>query len=503
MTRKTSKSASKIIRRIAIVAVSIIVIGSGVFIYLRMTSQNSTTGSNTNSLQTAKATVGDLILFASGTGTIQPAAQSNLSFNTDGQVSEINVKVGDRVKAGQILAQLDDTNAKISLAQAQDAMDKLTSPAAIATAEQTLADGQASLVSAKATLEHFISPEVLYWEEQVADRQQIASDAQAADQANPSDATQQKAAAAKTSLKYAQDMLVHFQNVYKYDYIPATFTQYRTIRTRTGTRTEVIQVEDTTTGKMVDLIYAPTQGEIGAARAAYESAKASIAEAQTYLDVIKGADIPEGATGANLVTYLKTKDALETAQYNLKAIELIAPIDGTVSAININVGDLATTGSSVLTISNLDQPYVLDAYIDAKDWGQIRIGYEVDATFNILPDQSFKGAVTNVYPTLDTTSANSTLVHFTARLNGPISYNLPAGSSTSVNVVGGRAENVVLVPVEALHAVGDGQYALFVMENGKIRLRVVQVGLMDLTKAEIISDLKASDIVTTGVVKTK
>ena len=43
-----------------------------------------------------------------------------------------------------------------------------------------------------------------------------------------------------------------------------------------------------------------------------------------------------------------------------------------------------------ITISNLDQPYALDAYLDAEDWGQVKVGYEVEVTFDILPDQVFK-----------------------------------------------------------------------------------------------------------------
>ena len=178
------------------------------------------------------------------------------------------------------------------------------------------------------------------------------------------------------------------------------------------------------------------------------------------------------------------------------------PISGTVTALDINVGDLAS-GNSVITISNLDQPYSIDAYLNAKEWGQAQAGYEVDVAFDILPDQVFKGTVTQVYPILDTTSANSALVHFTARLNDTISYDLPSGSTASVDVIGGRAENAVLVPVEALHDFGEGKYALFVMENGKLRLRLVQVGLQDLTQAEIVSGLKAGDVVSTGIVKTK
>ena len=124
-------------------------------------------------------------------------------------------------------------------------------------------------------------------------------------------------------------------------------------------------------------------------------------------------------------------------------------------------------------------------------------------SYDIIPDQVFTGTVTGVYPTLDTTSSNSALVHITARLNDAIMYELPSGSTASIDVIGGRTENAVLVPIEALHEFGDGEYALFVVENGQLRLRVVEVGLQDLTKAEIISGLKIGDTVTTGMVETK
>jgi HlyD family secretion protein len=502
-TRKSNFLSIISRRQIAIAIVLTILIGGGGYAYLRLTSSKATTATNGKTLQTAKATTGDLVLFASGTGTVSPAAESSFGFNANGQVSEISVNVGDQVEAGQVLAQLDDTDAKLALAQAQDAMNKLTSAAAIASAKQTLARAQTDFVTAKKTLEYLISPEVLYWEEKIAEREQILADAKAANQTDTSDAAKQKVTGAEASLKYAQDSLTYFQGVYESDYVPTTFTQYRTMRSPRGTRTQVIKIVDETTGEKTVLIYPPTEGEIGMARADYEQAKGSVVEAQTYLDVLNGADIPDGATGTNLVAYIKVKHALETAEYNLNATKLIAPLSGTVTALDIHTGDLVKSGSAVATISNLDQPYVLDAYLDAQDWGQVQVGYEVDVTFDILPDQIFKGTVTEVYPTLDTSSSNSALIHFTARLNSPISYELPSGSAASVEVIGGSAKNAVLVPIEALHEFSDGKYALFIIQNGKLRLHVVEVGLKDLTKAQIISGLSAGDIVTTGVVKTK
>jgi len=501
-SQKSKLLSNKAIKIVAAIILVGALIGGGFYASSLFASRSAANTANETPLQTAKATKGNLVLYANGTGTVMPSVESSFGFNTSGQVSTINVKVGYQVKAGQVLAQLEDTDAKIKFAEAQEAMDKLTSTAAVATATQALATAESNFATAKSSLEYLISPEVLYWEEQVDARGQTLADAQATAQTEPSDAAKQKVTEAQTALTYAQNQLKYFQTVYEETYVQKTFTQYQTRRGRGGTKIEVVKIVDEISGEKTDLIYPPSQGEIGMARSAYDLAKASTAEAQTYLDILNGEDISEGATGANLVTYLQTKDALETAEYNLNATKLIAPFSGTVTALNINVGDMAN-GSSAITISNIDQPYALNAYLDGKDWGQVKVGYEVDATFDILPDQVFKGTVTSIYPTLDTTSSNSTLVHITARLSDPIAYELPSGSAASVDVVGGRTENAVLVPVEALHEFEDGKYSLFVMENGKLRLRVVQVGLQDLTKAEITSGLQAGDIVTTGVVETK
>jgi HlyD family secretion protein len=490
-----------VLKLLAVILVSAGFITGSYFLYGRVFASQSSTDEETP-LQTAKATQGDLTLYANGTGSVMPAAESSFGFNTRGQVSELYIKVGDVVEAGQVLAQLEDTDARIELAEAQEAMNALTSASAIATARQTLATAQSDFDTAKEKLEFLISPEVLYWEEKVAEREQILIDTQTASQTASSDDAKQNVTDAETSLTYAQAQLKYFQTVYEETYILKNFTQYRTMNFRGKTITEVIQVEDEETGKMVDLIYPPTEGEIGLARATYDLAKATIGEAQLYLDVLNGKEIPEGSTGSNIVTYIEIKHALETAEYNLDATNLIAPIDGTVTALDMNVGDL-NNGDAVVTISNLEQPYALDAYLDAEDWGAIKIGYEVEVSFDILPDQIFTGRVTNVYPTLDTESSSSELVHITAVLNDAITYDLPSGSAASVDVVGGHAENAVLVPVEALHEIDGGKYTLFVMQNGTLRLRVVEVGLQDLTKAQIISGLNAGDIVTTGVVKTK
>ncbi|MBC7235512.1 MAG: hypothetical protein H5T69_06695 [Chloroflexi bacterium] len=80
---------------------------------------------------------------------------------------------------------------------------------------------------------------------------------------------------------------------------------------------------------------------------------------------------------------------------------------------------------------------------------------------------------------------------------------LLAGSSATVDIIAGKAENAVLVPIEALRDLGDGEYAVFVVENGEPRLRPVEIGIQDVTYVEIRSGLQPGEIVSTGIVETR
>jgi HlyD family secretion protein len=80
---------------------------------------------------------------------------------------------------------------------------------------------------------------------------------------------------------------------------------------------------------------------------------------------------------------------------------------------------------------------------------------------------------------------------------------LMIGMNAAVEVIAARAHDAVLVPVEALRELGPEEYAVFIMEGDKPRLRAVEVGLIDFTYAEVISGLNVGEIVTTGIVETE
>ncbi|MFK7804842.1 MAG: biotin/lipoyl-binding protein, partial [Anaerolineae bacterium] len=75
--------------------------------------------SNEPELQTSVVRRGDILISASGAGTVIPAEVISLSFISGGALIEVPVAVGSKVEAGEILARLDDADAQQAVAVAE------------------------------------------------------------------------------------------------------------------------------------------------------------------------------------------------------------------------------------------------------------------------------------------------------------------------------------------------------------------------------------------------
>jgi len=232
----------------------------------------------------------------------------------------------------------------------------------------------------------------------------------------------------------------------------------------------------------------PTADEIAAAQTTVRTAELALKQAQLNQE-------------ANALSLQQAQLSLQSAQADVDGTVLTAPFDGVITAINYNVGENAS--GAVMTLADMSQP-LLEVYLDESDLNMIGLGYQVEVSFDALVDQVFTGTVTQIDPTLVTSNGVS-VVRALVQLDESSfakPQTLPAGLNATVEVIGGKAENALLVPVEALREISDGQYAVFVMVDGVPELRMVEVGLMDYSFAEILSGVAEGDVVTTGVVET-
>ena len=424
----------------------------------------------TNALQTAVARQGDLVITASGTGSVVPARQINLGFDESGMLIELNVQEGDKVKAGDILARLQTNNsaetiaaqvseAELSVIKAQNDLNALYENAEISRTQalSDIATYSQEVRDAQYQLENYSMPLILQGLEAVEAVDEMQAEL---DQA-----------------------LLNFE---PYKYIEQTNSKRQSLLEALN----LAQSNYDAAVKRLDYEYV------------LQVAKANLAKARQDYDKYKDGPAADELTTAQ-VTLENARANLALAQSEKPVLGLIAPMDGTLLSVDANVGESVGTTAFII-LADLDQP-TLEVYLDETDLDKVAEGMPVNVVFDALPDRTFTGKVIRVSKSLQEVSNVQAIKAFVQldpeTMNPPIE--LPVGLSAAVDVIAGEATNAVLIPVEALRELDPGEYAVFVMENGQPRLHVVQVGLMDVTTVEIKSGLQAGDIVSTGVTQVK
>jgi multidrug efflux pump subunit AcrA (membrane-fusion protein) len=434
-------------------------------------------------MQTATIRQGDIVLYASGAGELIAASDVTVTFPVTAEITTVNYVVGDEVEAGDVLMTLETTDLVKAYTEAARAFNEIISPASIARAKQQAAEYEVEVNSNESTLKWLISGETYYWEEKL-------EEAQAALEAAQAESNQEAIAEAEALIASAESGLNRANYNYETNYVPNNFTyEDCTGSGRDQTCTEYVS--------------GPSEANIRDARYTLELNEALLAEAQDYLTLITTGDVSDEATGADITNYYNLLDAMQSAQENLEAADLAAPTSGVITELSGKVGDLSTS-SVQATITNVDTLYV-EIFLDASDWDKIDLGYDVEIIFDALPDRTFTGTVIQVDPFL-TTSGGATVIGGLVALeteDQALIEKMPLGSSAAVEVIGGRAEGVLLVPVEALREVSEGQYAVFVLEDGEPTLTMIEIGLEDIYYAEVISGLEPGEVVTTGIVETE
>jgi len=494
LTSKQGRSPSPQKKKIIWIAVplTIIILASGYIYYTKSVASQPVQGSQT---RTAVVRRGDLTVSANGSGTLIAQADASFGFDTSGQVTKVNVKVGDQVEAGQVLAQLDDRLAQMKYDEAQRNLQELYSAASIATIQKEIATAQDTEESDKEWLAYLISPDVAEAEENLAIAQQKLKDAQAAANTSPSDTADKAVQDAEQSVNYLNEVLTQAWASYNKGYLLDTFGVYENIGSRRHPNEVLATTTDPISGKTVPEVNAPSTDDLAIVRNNIAQAQETISEGQAYLDILNSGVIPDNAVGARITTLYNAQLALENAKTALDQTKLVAPISGTVTSLNLNVGEQAGT-DSVITLSQLSQPYTLDVYLDAQDWSMAKVGNKVNVAFDLLPGKTYTGTITLVYPELKS-DFESSVVHLVVQLDQAISQDLPVGTGATVSVIGGEANNVVLVPVGAVHNKGDGKYSVTVLQNGQQVEREITIGLKNDTYVEVKSGLEPREIVLT------
>ncbi|MBE9507661.1 MAG: efflux RND transporter periplasmic adaptor subunit [Chloroflexi bacterium] len=453
---------------IILIIVLLVAAGGGYVAYTRYFAPALTGEPQSPTLQTAMVYQGDILLAATGTGNLKPETEAELAFETSGVVAEVLVEIGDLVQAGDVLAMLDDTDVRLAVAEAEVQVEQAETDLALAKIEADAGLAQANLDSAQAD----------YGEA-------AALAAHSGDQLT----------SARVSLAQTVGALEEAQEDYDESWDPARDWELYIKRLSDALENE----RDATEAALEDAQY-----DLQVAQANYNLAAVEIDESAVQNTEVKVIDAQVSLASEPLelerleLALTQARLNLEAAQRNLEETTLIAPLDGTIVDVAVEVGE--TVGlDPVITLADLETP-LLRFWVEEEDFSSVAVGNPVSIVFDGLPDDTFSGEITRVDPELVTVDGTPAIQVWASvdRASRPV--NLLSGLSAEIEITSGEARDVLLVPIQALRELSPGQYAVFVVKaDGELELRPVEVGLEDFVNAEIISGLELGEVVSTGM----
>jgi RND family efflux transporter MFP subunit len=189
---------------------------------------------------------------------------------------------------------------------------------------------------------------------------------------------------------------------------------------------------------------------------------------------------------------------LEKAKQELLKTEIIAPFDGTVVAVAVKVNDQLSSFdySSKTAVHLVDTTTIrMTGVIDEIDITKVNVGQQAIISVDAVPDHKYYGHVTFVSP-FGTLQAG--VVNFPVEIyfdpDEKISL-LRGGLTATADIVIGKRENVLQVPNRAIKGL-TGDYWVDVVVNPDIAQTVkrsVKIGLQNKKSTEIISGLSEGE----------
>jgi HlyD family secretion protein len=232
--------------------------------------------------------------------------------------------------------------------------------------------------------------------------------------------------------------------------------------------------------------------------------------------------------------------SVNEAKDNLGRTIIYAPADGTISVLNVELGErvLGTqqmAGTEILRVANLNNMEV-EVDVNENDIVKIKVGDLANVEVDAYLKKQFKGVVTSISNSASTALTADQVTNFKVKVRilkesyndlivgRPLSYSpFRPGMTATVDIITKTRANVVNVPISSVVVKSDTTAVkeikiedpksdqkkaapksdkklecVFVKVGDKAKIRIIKTGIQDDTNIEVLSGLKKGDVVITG-----
>ena len=451
--KKKSKRIYWIIGIVALLAIAAIITVSVV---------NKQKASTAN-MQTQTLEKGDLLAIIGATGSVRANQSATLTWQTSGRVAFINQSTGDNVNADAPLAELAETSlpqnvilARADLVTAQRTLDNLlTSNDSQAQAQLNLANAQEAYNKTLWNRKYFNTPNV-------TNQDKI-------------DAATAAVTLAKDKVKKAQDYYARFAE--DDDSSPLKASALSSL----ANAKIALENSERTLKFYTD---SPAQQEVLISEGEVAVAKARLDSAQREWDRLKDGADPNDVAAA--------KARVSAIQATIDMATISAPFAGTITDTKLMVGDMVNPGLMAFRLDDLSRMLV-DVMVPEVDINNIRVGQDVDLTFDAISNSAYKGKVTEV-ARVGTSTAGVVNFKVTLEILDADAQVAP-GMTAAVSIVVSNVKDVLLIPNRAVRLV-DGTRVIYLLKNGISTKVEITLGASSDTISELLTgDVKPGDVI--------
>lgn len=481
-------------------------------------SGNTVTQTATD-IETAQVTTLTAISSVESSGSVEPQQQESLSWKTTGTVTTVNIKIGDRVQAGDILMAIDPATApqSVILAQAdliaaRNNLNNLLNPdpVDIANAQKTVTDAEQTLVDAQQDLKYAENPAGKGLYDAVSDAKLALETAQAnlTLTSNNSDVQAYYSAVASANQAFSryQDAKAKYDESNNktelYDLMQRMEAAYQSAlaeqqRLETKINSEVANKDDSVKKAQADYdeavanlngaLQGPDPLDLRKAQDAVAVAEAKLADArQTLNELTIGAD-PDDVAAAQAKVL--------ASEATLDSLTLKAPFAGEVIDVNYQPGDSASQSDVAVVLANRSRLHV-EVSVDETDISQIALGNPVTLSFDSLPEMTFAGLVAQIVPKGETVGG---LVKYTVRVDlETANPKILNGMTANVVIVTATTEGALAIPLNAVQLDGSTEYVNRMKADGTYEKVEIVSGQVQAGLVVVSGDLKPGETVLVG-----
>lgn len=463
----------------------------------------------------------NLIQTVLATGQVVSGTDLSLSFQTSGTIKSIRVKEGDQVRAGQVLAALDQANllagltsARGALAQAQANYDKVLAGAsneqikvqekAVAAAQVTLDNARAALVNARAEQETAVDN---------AYSTLLNTSIAAIAQPGNTGATAPAISGAYTGKEEGMYKIIINNTSSGMKFLASGLEFFMggvgAAPTPLGTHGLYIQFLSTPSLSDSWIVYIPNtysssyitnynayQAALKAKdtaiikdQATINSSRVELDQAQASLDQLRAKARPADINAAQ-AAILSAQGQMAAAQAAIANASLIAPASGTITSVDIKLGEVAVPQKQALALQDVNNLH-LEADISEANIASVTPAQSIDVTFDALgPERHFKASAQTINPA---STIISGVVNFKITASISKVAEIKPGMTANLVILTAKKDNVLAVPSRAVINQEGKQYVRLIddpLEKSYHQVKA-QTGLQaDGGLTEIISGLE-------------